>query len=68
MGVHSYATEHGVRWRIAIKQPDGRLTTRRGFRTHEAAARASESRHGDRTHIVGRSESARLRYPSAVNH
>ena len=38
-GVYSYATTQGVRWRIAVKQPDGTLTTRRGFRTHEAAAR-----------------------------
>src|SRR5215210_8997831 len=38
-GMYSYATKQGVRWRIAVKQPDGTLTTRRGFRTREAAAR-----------------------------
>ena len=38
-GVYAYATKQGVRWRIALKLPDGTLTTRRGFRTREAAAR-----------------------------
>src|SRR5215210_3775219 len=38
-GVYSYATKQGVRWRIAVKQSDGTLTTRRGFRAYGAAAR-----------------------------
>jgi hypothetical protein len=36
-GVYPYATRAGVRWRIAVTQPDGTVTTRRGFRTHDAA-------------------------------
>jgi integrase len=31
-----------VRWRIAVKQPDGTVTTRRGYRTHAAACRARD--------------------------
>ena len=41
-GVYSYATHQGVRWRIAVKQPDGTVTTRRGYRTHAAACRARD--------------------------
>jgi integrase len=39
-GVYSYAIKQGVRWRIAVKQPGGTVTTRRGYRTHEQAIRA----------------------------
>ena len=41
-GVSAYATRQGVRWRVAVPQPDGSVTTRRGYRTHEAACRARE--------------------------
>jgi len=41
-GVYSYATKQGVRWRIAVKQPDGTVTTRRGYRTREQATRARD--------------------------
>jgi hypothetical protein len=41
-GVPAYATRQGVRWRVAIAQPDGSLTTRRGYQTHDAACRARE--------------------------
>ena len=41
-GVSAYATRRGVRWRVAVPQPDGSITTRRGYRTHEAARRARE--------------------------
>src|SRR5215211_7568207 len=39
-GVFAYATRQGVRWRVAVSQPDGRVTTRRGYRTHESARQA----------------------------
>ena len=38
-GIYPYATQQGVRWRIAVKQPDGTLTTRRGYRTYASATR-----------------------------
>jgi len=41
-GVSAYATRQGVRWRVAVPQPDGSVTTRRGYRTHEAACQAHE--------------------------
>jgi integrase len=41
-GVYSYATKQGVRWRIAVKQSDGTVTTHRGYRTHAAACRARD--------------------------
>ena len=41
-GVYSYATKVGVRWRIAVKQPDGSVTTRRGYPTHEAGDSARD--------------------------
>jgi integrase len=41
-GVYPYATRDGVRWRIAVTRPDGTLTTRRGFRTHDAARLAHD--------------------------
>jgi hypothetical protein len=39
-GVYCYATRQGVRWRVAVDQPGGTVTTRRGYLTYEAAARA----------------------------
>jgi integrase len=41
-GVSAYATRQGVRWRVALPQSDGSLTTRRGYPTREAACRARE--------------------------
>ena len=41
-GVSAYTTRQGVRWRVAVPQPDGSVTTSRGYRTHEAACRARE--------------------------
>ena len=41
-GVSAYATRQGVRWRVAVPQPDGSVTTRRGYRTHEAACQARD--------------------------
>jgi hypothetical protein len=41
-GVYPYATREGVRWRIAVTQPDGTVTTRRGFTTHAAACQARD--------------------------
>jgi integrase len=41
-GIYSYVTKEGVRWRIAVKQPDGTVTTRRGYRSHKAASRARD--------------------------
>jgi len=41
-GVSAYTTRQGVRWRVAVPQPDGSVTTRRGYRTHEAACQARE--------------------------
>jgi len=40
--VSAYATRQGVRWRVAVPQPDGSVTTRRGYRTHEAACQARD--------------------------
>jgi len=41
-GVSAYATRQGVRWRVAVPQPDGTVTTRRGYRTREAACLARD--------------------------
>jgi integrase len=41
-GVSAYATRQGVRWRVAVPQPDGSVTTRRGYRTHGAACQARD--------------------------
>lgn len=41
-GVYSYATRAGVRWRIAVRTPDGTVTTRRGYESREAACRARD--------------------------
>jgi integrase len=41
-GVYSYGTRAGVRWRIAVRRPDGSVTTRRGYESWEAACRARE--------------------------
>jgi integrase len=38
-GIYSYVTKRGVRWRIAVKQPDGTVTTRRGYRSHKVVCR-----------------------------
>ena len=41
-GVYPYATREGVRWRVAVTREDGTTTTRRGYKTPEAALRARE--------------------------
>jgi hypothetical protein len=41
-GVSAYATRQGVRWRVAVPQPNGNVTTRRGYRTREAACQARD--------------------------
>ena len=41
-GVSAYTTAQGVRWRIAVPLPDGRVSTRRGYRTREAACHARQ--------------------------
>ena len=41
-GIYAYVTKQGVRWRIAVKQPDGIITTRRGYRSNKAACRARD--------------------------
>jgi integrase len=41
-GVSPYATRDGVRWRVAVRREDGSTTTRRGYKTREAAWQARE--------------------------
>jgi hypothetical protein len=41
-GVSAYPTRQGVRWRVTLPQPDGSVTTRRGYPTREAARRARD--------------------------
>jgi hypothetical protein len=41
-GVSAYPTRQGVRWRVTLPQPDGSVTTRRGYPTPEAARRARD--------------------------
>jgi hypothetical protein len=41
-GVSAYPTRQGVRWRVTLPQPQGGVTTRRGYPTREAARRARD--------------------------
>jgi hypothetical protein len=41
-GVYPYATKGGVRWRFVFRQSDGTMSSRRGFTSRRAAARARE--------------------------
>ena len=41
-GVSAYPTRQGVHWRVTLPQPDGSVTTRRGYPTREAAWRARD--------------------------
>jgi integrase len=41
-GIYPYSTKKGVRWRFVFRQSDGTMSSRRGFTSPRAAARARE--------------------------
>jgi hypothetical protein len=54
-GVYPYATSNEVRWRVAYRQSDGSLSSRRGFTSRGAAVTARRSSRSPSTEARSRS-------------